>query len=195
MKILICCLFLFVSVFEISAFNYSTPIIVQCKKCNGEGYKRCNKCKGNGYKEKKGQRENCKKCDGERILTCNYCKGAGRVKKSHCLDCTSGYNICYHCHGNGNFGKRLVTVKCKTCNGSKQIRCTSCGGHRSTQANCKKCSKTGKITCTICKNGVTSEYENINCTVCHGMKRLLCKSCRGNYNKTDYIKIESDLDN
>ncbi len=78
---------------------------VECSSCRGKGELFCLWCLGKGTKE-----------DGNRRVDCNWCKGRG---VNPCSSCTSGYNTCSTCNGNGD-------VSCYMCDNSGKVDCYSC---------------------------------------------------------------------
>ncbi|MHA1384701.1 MAG: hypothetical protein ACTSR3_13185 [Candidatus Helarchaeota archaeon] len=116
---------------------FNTIKEVNCKKCDGLGYKGCKSCESTGLAK-------CNKCDGSGKVQCKKCKGSGKLPLK--LEVLVGEKLekqkksmnyqCGECFGTGK-------ITCKTCSGMGKVLCKKCKPNFG-KAICKECKGTGK---------------------------------------------------
>ncbi len=114
---------------EVPSWNSIKPI--NCKNCKGTGKNTCKKCQGIGNLK-------CNTCNGTGAFTCTHCKGKGTINLELEVKDETGKKT-----------RKLFTIQCPECNGSKELTCHVCGGVG--KVKCDSCNGTGGSPCKKCK--------------------------------------------
>jgi len=128
--------------YPIPGWTFSETEIQDCRPCGSEGKTTCNGCGGKGTNR-------CTACDISGQQNCTGCGGRGysTYQEPHTdahgnLTYIDRQKSCYSC----TMGK----IRCRTCSGSKEIRCSS------------GCKGSGKITCSLCSGKGSRVLETVS---------------------------------